>query len=282
MQKIGILTDTTCDLDLEYLEQKNIRVIPLQIIFNDGRTFKDKFEISYQEVMDSLETCETKTSLPTIQETIDALDSFVEEGYTHVLTFMLASTLSGTFNMVQTVSKEYEDKLIINNIDSKSVTVGNGHFIKKAQAMIEEGKSFEEISQYMDENIQKQEIFLSAESLKHLIRGGRVGKVAGFVGEALDIKPVLHIDREANILPKERVRGRKKSIVKIADMHKEAAKGKEMEKLYVLHGDRMCEAETLKERLEEIFDCPIEIFQIGSLVSVHVGPGLIGAVAIYK
>ena len=282
MQKIGILTDTTCDLDLEYLEQKNIRVIPLQIIFNDGRTFKDKFEISYQEVIDSLEKYETKTSLPAMQEAIDAMDSFVEEGYTHVLTFMLASTLSGTFNMVQTVSKQYEDKLVINNIDSKSVTMGNGHFIKKAQTMIESGKRFEEISQYVDENIKKQEIFLSAESLKHLIRGGRVGKVAGLVGEALDIKPILQIDRDASILPKDKARGRKKSIIKIVDMHEESAKGKEMEKLYVLHGDRMSEAEILKDKLKDIFDCPIEIFQIGSLVSVHVGPGLIGAVAIYK
>lgn len=282
MQKIGILVDTTCDLDLDYLKEKNIRVIPLQIIFNDGRTFRDRFEISYQEVIDSLEHYETKTSLPSMQEAADAFESFVEEGYTHVFTVMLASTLSGTFNMVETLSQEYKDQLVINNIDSKSVTVGNGHYIRIMQEMIEKGKSYEEISAFVDENIKKQEIYLAVESLKHLIRGGRVNKVAGLVGEALDIKPILHIDRECRILPEDKARGRKKSILKIAELHKKAAEGKEVEKIYVLHGDRMEDAKLLEGKLQDYFSVPMEIVQIGSLVSVHVGPGLIGAVAIYK
>lgn len=282
MQKIGILVDTTCDLDFEYLDSKNIKIIPLQVIFNDGRAFRDRYEISYQEVIDSLDQYETKTSLPSMQETMDAFNAFVEEGYTHVFTIMLASTLSGTYNMVKTVSKEFEDRLVVNNIDSKTVTLANGYLIKNAQRMIEEGKSFEEISSYLEGRKGKQEIFLAVESLKHLIRGGRVSKVAGLVGEALDIKPILNIDAEATILPVDKVRGRKKSIIKIVDLHKKAAKGKEIEKIYILHGDRMSEAEILKEKLEENFQAPMEIWNIGSLVSVHVGPGLIGAVVVYK
>lgn len=282
MQKIGILVDTTCDLDLDYLKEKNIKVLPLQIIFNDGRTFRDRFEISFDEVIDSLEQYETKTSLPSMQEGVDAFESFIGEGYTHILTFMLASTLSGTYNMVETLSHEYKDKLVINNIDSKTVTFGNGHFIVEAQKMIEEGKSFEDISAYVDASIKKQEIFLAVESLKHLIRGGRVSKVAGFVGEALDIKPILNIDRECKITPRDRARGRKKSIIKLVDMHKEAAHGKEIEKIYVMHGARMDDAELMRDKFKDISDAPIEIHQIGSLVSVHAGPGLIGAVVIYK
>lgn len=282
MQKIGILVDTTCDLDFEYLDSKNIKIIPLQVIFNDGRAFRDRYEISYQEVIDSLDQYETKTSLPSMQETMDAFNAFVEEGYTHVFTIMLASTLSGTYNMVKTVSKEFEGRLVVNNIDSKTVTLANGYLIKNAQRMIEEGKSFEEISSYLEGRQGKQEIFLSIESLKHLIRGGRISKVAGLVGEALDIKPILNIDKESTISPVDKVRGRKKSIIKIVDLHKKAAKGKEIEAIYILHGDRMSEAEILKEKLEENFQAPMEIWNIGSLVSVHVGPGLIGAVLVYK
>lgn len=282
MGKIGILVDTTCDLDMDYLNEKNIKVLPLQVIFNDGRTFRDRFEISYDEVIESLDTFETKTSLPSMQEAMDAFEAFVNEGYTHVITIMLASTLSGTFNMVKTLSQEYTDRLTIFNLDSKSVTVGNGYFIEQTQEMIESGRSYDEICAYLTENIAKQEIFLGVESLRHLIRGGRVSKVAGFVGEALDIKPILHIDRECHILPKDKVRGRKKSILRIAALHKESAQGKQLKKMYVLHGDRMEDAQTLKARFEEEFDAPIEITSIGSLVSVHVGPGLIGAVAIYQ
>lgn len=282
MQKIGILVDTTCDLEFDYLNEKNIKVLPLQIIFNDGRTFRDRYEISFDEVIDSLDKYETKTSLPSMQEAADAFDAFIKEGYTHIFTFMLASTLSGTFNMVETLSKDYTDKLVIHNIDSKSVSLGNGHLIRETQKMIEAGKDSQEISAYIQENNKKQEIFLAVESLKHLIRGGRVSKVAGFVGEALDIKPILNINRECQILPRDRARGRKKSILKLADLHKEAAQGKEIDIIYILHGNRIEDAELLQKKFAENFDVPMEIFQIGSLVSVHAGPGLIGAVVIYK
>ena len=84
MQKIGILTDTTSDLDLKVQENKNIKIIPLQVIFNDGRTFRDKYDISYNDCMESLDEFDTKTSLPVAAEAVKALDYFVENGYTHI------------------------------------------------------------------------------------------------------------------------------------------------------------------------------------------------------
>ena len=100
MQKIGILTDTTSDLSLEVQDTENIKIIPLQVIFNDGRTFRDKYDISYRECMASLDEYDTKTSLPVIAEAVRAFDEFVEEGYTHVIVMTISHNLSGTYNMV--------------------------------------------------------------------------------------------------------------------------------------------------------------------------------------
>ena len=127
MQKIGILTDTTSDLSLEVQDTENIKIIPLQVIFNDGRTFRDKYDISYRECMASLDEYDTKTSLPVIAEAVRAFDEFVEEGYTHVIVMTISHNLSGTYNMVKNVSEEYKDKLVIENIITRSVAYGIGH-----------------------------------------------------------------------------------------------------------------------------------------------------------
>lgn len=283
MQKIGILVDTTCDLDLAIQEQNpNIKIIPLQIIFNDARTFRDKYEISYDEMIASLDEFESKTSLPTIQDAVNALDEFVKNGYTHIFTLALSEALSGTHGMLKTVCTEYREKLVIENIDTKSVTMGIGHFVLEALQMIEDGKSFEEISQYLNEKVRKRDVFFAVETLKYLIRGGRISKLSGTVGEALDIKPIITLNEEGKLITKDKVRGRKKSIARLTELIDEARNGRAIEKIYVLHGAREEEAIALKEKLAEKVDAPIEIHHLGTLVSVHVGPGLVGAFALYK
>ena len=90
MEKIGILVDTTCDLDLVLQDTRNIKFVPLQIIFNDMRTFRDKVEIDYEETMNGIINYEAKTSLPIGEDIINAFDDFVSEGYTHVIALMLS------------------------------------------------------------------------------------------------------------------------------------------------------------------------------------------------
>ena len=281
MQKIGILVDTTCDLDLSIQSNPNIKIIPLQIIFNDGRSFRDKLEISYGEMIASLDRFETKTSLPIIQDAVDAMNYFVENGYTHLITMMLSSELSGTHGMIKTVSEEYSDRLVIENVDTLSATMGIGHVTEQLLRQIDEGNSFEELVAYAKQKYEKIRVFFAVETLKYLIRGGRVSKLSETVGEALDIKPILQL-LGGKLLPKDKVRGRKKSLARLIDLTQEAAQGKEIEKLFVLHGDRLEDANLLKDKLSEKMDVPIGIQHLGTLVSVHVGPGLIGIASIYK
>ncbi len=148
--------------------------------------------------------------------------------------------------------------------------------------MIEAGKDFDEIVEFVEQKLKKRDVFFAVETLKYLIRGGRISKFSGVVGEALDIKPILVLDSEGKLSPKDKVRGRKKSIARLAELAAEASKGKTIDVIYVLHGDREEEAKLLKEKLAEQTNARVEIAHLGTLVSVHVGPGLVGAFVTYQ
>lgn len=281
MQKIGILTDTTSDLDLKVQENKNIKIIPLQVIFNDGRTFRDKYDISYNDCMESLDEFDTKTSLPVAAEAMKALDYFVENGYTHIIAMTISKNLSGTYNMVKTVSEDYKDKLTIANIDTKSVAYGIGYVALEVLDKIEKNETFDKIVEFAETSFLNQEINFAVETLKYLIKGGRVNKISGAIGEALDIKPIINMNEDGRLIPVDKVRGRKKSILKIEEITRNIADKHKVKRIYIAHGNKIEDAENLKERISDITEHEVGIVDLGTLVSVHAGPGVLGTICIW-
>lgn len=282
MHKIGILTDTTSDLDLEIQNTENIKIIPLQVIFNDGRTFRDKYNISYSECMNSLDKYDTKTSLPVISEAIKAFDDFIKEGYTHVIVMTISHNLSGTYNMVKNVSEEYKGKLTISNIDTKSVAYGLGHVVKETAKMAKAGIEFDSLIEFASKSFKNQQINFAVETLKYLQKGGRISKISGTIGEALDIKPIINMTEEGRLVPIDKVRGRKKSISKIEEITRNLALKHSVESIYIAHGDRIEDAQKLKARISDITKKEIKIVDLGTLVSVHAGPGVLGTICIWS
>lgn len=282
MQKIGILTDTTSDLNLNVQDTENIKIIPLQVVFNDGRTFRDKYDISYEDCMNSLDEFDTKTSLPVISEAMKAFDEFLNEGYTHIITITISQNLSGTHNMVKNVSEEYRGKLVISNIDTKSVAYGLGHVVLESSKRAKTGIDFEDIVKFANESFLNQEINFAVETLKYLQKGGRISKLSGTIGEALDIKPIINMNKEGRLIPIDKVRGRKKSIVKIEHITRALAKKNKLSKIYIAHGNRIEDAENLKSRIADITENEVEIVNLGTLVSVHAGPGVLGTICIWQ
>lgn len=282
MQKIGILTDTTSDLDLNIQNRGNVKIIPLQVIFNDGRTFRDKYDITYGECMESLDEFDTKTSLPVAAEAVKALDYFVENGYTHIISMTISQNLSGTYNMIKTVSEEYSEKLTIENIDTKSVAYGIGYVVEETLNRIDCGDSFESIVEFAKKSFLNQEINFAVETLKYLIKGGRVSKLSGTIGEALDIKPIINMNKEGRLIPVDKVRGRKKSILKIEEITRNISKIHDVKKIYIAHGNKIEDAENLRDRISDLVENEVGIVDLGTLVSVHAGPGVLGTICIWE
>lgn len=112
MQKIALITDSACDLDLNTLKENNINLLPLRIIYSNG-DYRDRLDISPQEVYDNLEKEVPKTSLPSAQETEETLNKLEEEGYTHVICISISSGLSGSFNAIRLALEIIQNLLLL-------------------------------------------------------------------------------------------------------------------------------------------------------------------------
>ena len=274
MRKIALITDSACDLDLNTLKENNINLLPLRIIYSNS-DYRDRIDISPQEVYDNLEKEVPKTSLPSAQETEEILNKLEEEGYTHVICISISSGLSGSFNALR-LALEDHPKLTSFVYDSKILAYPQGEIVLEVAKLIKEGKSYEEIVREIPE-IRKRVIgYFTINTLEYLKRGGRIGRLAGTVGELLNLKPIITTDEDGVYYNVAKVRGRKQSLSKMTELLKGyLAKGKC--EVAVLHAG--CEDEAIKymNSLKDLTNVvSIKIAEISPALGIHGGPGLIG------
>ena len=274
MQKIALITDSACDLDLNTLKENNINLLPLRIIYSNG-DYRDRIDISPQEVYDNLEKEVPKTSLPSAQETEDILNKLEQEGYTHVICISISSGLYGSFNALR-LALEDHPKLTSFVYDSKILAYPQGEIVLEVAKLIKEGKSYEEIIKEIPE-IRKRVIgYFTINTLEYLKKGGRIGRLAGTVGELLNLKPIITTDEDGVYYNVAKVRGRKQSLSKMTELLKGyLAKGKC--EVAVLHAG--CEDEAIKymNSLKDLTNVvSIKIAEISPALGIHGGPGLIG------
>ena len=274
MQKIALITDSACDLDLNTLKENNINLLPLRIIYSNG-DYRDRLDISPQEVYDNLEKEVPKTSLPSAKETEETLNRLEQEGYTHVICISISSGLSGSFNALR-LALEDHPKLTSFVYDSKILAYPQGEIVLEVAKLIKEGKSYEEIIKEIPE-IRKRVIgYFTINTLEYLKKGGRIGRLAGTVGELLNLKPIITTDEDGVYYNVAKVRGRKQSLSKMTELLKGyLAKGKC--EVAVLHAG--CEDEAIKymNSLKDLTNVvSIKIAEISPALGIHGGPGLIG------
>ncbi|QUH30521.1 DegV family protein [Vallitalea guaymasensis] len=277
MKKIAILTDSACDLPDSIIEKYNIKLLPLRIIYHD-REYRDRIEIKPQEVYDNIEKEVPKTSLPVPEDILSAFDSLADEGYTDAVVITISSNLSGTFNLIKMLAKDYE-RLNIKVYDSKTLGIFLGFIVKEAAAIANTQKSMEDVIDRAKEIRDKLKGCYVLKTLTYLRKGGRIGKVEGTVGELFNIKPIIGINDEGVYFTIAKVRGRRKSISKIKSMIMEEFKDKKYN-IAIIHGGAEEEAKQLYNSIKNIGNI-IEghISQISPALGVHTGPGLIGYAA---
>ena len=280
---IKIITDSSCDLGINFIEENNIELIPL-LLNLDGETIKDDLGkiLGYREFYEKLRAGSMpSTSQINIYTFEEKFKELLDEGY-EILYIGLSSALSGTFNsanMARNNILEENPNAKIAVVDSISVSMGLGMLIKKACKMIEEGKMIEDIVQWIEENKNKVIHAILVDDLKHLKRGGRVSASTAAVGSILNIKPLLKLNNSGAVEAAEKIKGKKKALKRLASIVKEKAINIENEILYIMHGDALEEAEYLKETiLQELNFKEVKIEYIGTVIGTHGGPGTIAAV----
>lgn len=273
-----ITTDSTVDLSKEFLNEKEITVLSLSYIL-DGVTYKDMGGLTGKEFFDKLRN----GSLPTTsqinpEEAKETFEQIVKEGK-DILHIAFSSGLSGTYNScriaAEDLMEEYpESKVIV--IDSLCASMGEGLLLYKAIELKEEGKSLEELADWVEANKLHICHNVTVDDLFYLHRGGRISKATAVLGSMVKIKPIIHMDNEGKLVVIGKERGRKKSITNLVDRMEKQMGEYDNSTCMITHGDCEEDALYLKTLLEERFGVKkVIIHGIGSVIGSHTGPGVL-------
>lgn len=275
-----IITDSNCDLTSEYLKENNIPVIPFYFSLK-GKEYEDDFgkSISYQEFYDELRKGEMST---TAQITIFVFENYfrkyVSEGYS-IIYIGFSSALSESYNnsiLAKKAILEEVPNADITVIDTKSATVGQGLLVFYACEMLKQGKSNEDIVNWIEGNKLKVNHWFTVDSLDHLKRGGRISATSATVGTLLSVKPILIINNDGKLVPVKKVRGRKKAIRELLEDLKKGILNPEEQTVFISHGDCIEDAEHLKKLIiSEVNITDVIINYLGPIIGTHTGPGLL-------
>lgn len=272
----AILADSCNDIPQGLVEQHHIYTMPLLINYKN-ETYKDGVDISPQEVYDRMPKEIPSTSLP-LGSDIDAMfDQIKADGHSQIIVSAISSGLSGTYQAVKLAAEARED-LSITVVNTLNIGIGSGFIALYAAQLREEGLSFEEASRKVEASVRNSKVLFGLSTLEYLIKGGRIGKVQGILGSALNIKPIISCNEEGIYDTVAKVRGRKQNINKMIEMVKEQLAGKTDYYLGLCHGAAEDEMNYMKEELRDII-AKARVYtegQISPVLGVHTGPGLLG------
>ncbi|WP_028829379.1 DegV family protein [Proteocatella sphenisci] len=275
-QQTALLVDSGIDVPSSIINEYGIYSLPLKIIYKD-REYSDGVDIQAEEVYKNLSVEIPKTSLPGAAEAMGILDAIKAQGYENVLVVTLSSGLSGTYNMVSLLTKDYEG-LNIKVIDTKNIGIAGGMVAIQAAEYIREGMDFETLVKKVSEVVPESKIFFCVSTLEYLQKGGRIGLVSSMLGTALNLKPIISCNDEGIYYNVAKISGRKRSLDKMIDLAVEyASKGKRYN-LAIVHGGAVEDAAKVKDKLLAKLSKYKNIFegQISPALGVHTGPGLVG------
>lgn len=233
MQKIALVTDSSCDLGEKTRRDNNIEMLPFRIIYKD-KEFLDQVNITHDELYKSLSEEIPTTSLPDLEYTENLVCRLKEEGYTDVIVITVSSRLSGTLNSIKLLVEDHKE-LNFHFYDSKTLGFPVGALVLEASLMIRAGLTPEEIIDKLHEVKTKLHAYVTLNTLEFLRKGGRIGRVAGAVGEILHLKPIISANEEGELYPWGKCRGRKQAISKLRSIIHERLENSRC-KVWILSG----------------------------------------------
>lgn len=272
MTSIGVVTDSTADLQPSVHERLGVAVVPL-IINWDGQTYRDKIDLSQADFYRRLRTSKSlpRTGSPSLVafETV-----FREQLKQHdaVVSVNLAARLSGTYEVARRAAESVDPQRIA-VVDSGSVSVCLGWLAETAADLARQGAALAEIVERLEEVRGRVRILALLETLEFLQRGGRIGRAAALAGTLLSVKPILSV-KDGEVAPLERVRTMNGALRRLVELV--VGQGP-VERLGVIDADAATNAAEVEKQLRERYpDLTVERGELGPVVGTHGGPGVVG------
>lgn len=285
MEKIGLIVDTAGDIPREIVKEFNIIEVPFFLYFEgeENVVYKENITLQPEDFFRIMREKKKhpRTSQPNMEDYLKPMEELVNEGYKNILVMTLSSKFSGSNQSAQLAKDEMKKKypdVRVEVFDTKSATLGEGIQQIIAAKMIKKGAlSFDEIIKKLEIIRNKTKVFFTVEDLYFFYLGGRLGKGQAFLGNIMNLKPIMAVE-DGEVAPVEKVRGRKKSLTRIAELAKENIKDYEHLVIGSPHADCPDDQLFLIEYFREITGYKGEIITriMGTTIGAHPGPGTTG------
>lgn len=275
---------STADLSKEHFHRRDIQYVCFHFTLGDREYMDDPGEsVPPGELYRRMVAGEvTKTSQVSVAEYEALFEKNLKEGK-DILHVTLSTGISGTYNSAcvarENLSERYPDRKI-HVVDSLGASSGYGLIMETLADLRDAGMGIDELHQWIESHKLELHHWFFSTDLTFYIRGGRVSKTAGFIGSVMGICPLLNMDNEGRLIPREKIRTKKKVIRKIVEkMEENARDGLDYSgKCFLSQSECMEDAREVAALVEERFpklDGKVEIFPIGATIGSHTGPGTI-------
>ena len=275
---------STADLTKAHFEARDIRYICFHY-WLDGVEHPDDLgeTIPFPEFYRAMaEGADTKTSQINISEYLDYFEQFLSQGL-DVLHVTLSSGISGTFNSAADaarICRERYPERKIHIVDSLGASSGYGLLMDALADRRDEGMSIDALRDWAEENKLRLNHWFFSTDLSFYVKGGRISRASGFLGNVLNICPLLNMDDQGRLIPRHKIRGKKKVIRETVKMMEHCADGglDYDGKVYISQSECMEDARAVADLIEERFkriNGRVEINYVGNLIGSHTGPGTV-------
>jgi DegV family protein with EDD domain len=281
LEKVVIVTDSTCCIPWELIERFNIHLVPTLII-HEGRSYRDRIDISPTEVYKIMRQRKNlpTTSVPSPEDFLSTYGELSQKAGS-ILCITVTGLQSGVFNMASSAREMAKDVIpstVVNVIDSRAVAGSLGFIVLEAARIASQGAELAKVTEVVQSMMRKVGSFFVLDTLYYLARTGRVAKAAAWAGSMLNMKPVVaHFPSVGETTPVARPRSRTKAIERVLQIMTERI-GDSRAHVIVEHADEFEEAEKFKAAINSRFNC-VELYvtEFTPTMGVHAGPGVLGA-----
>ena len=280
-----IMADATCDLSEELQKQYDIVVVPSHISLPDGRSlssFHKWEEFSREEFYAKLKEDPTgyKTAPPNVAEFHDAFEKYAKDGV-DIIIVTISGGMSGTYNFALSARKEIMEEYPncnIRVIDSMRFGPGHGLIMVHASMLRAEGKSFDEVADYIEQNRNRFHQAGWLDDLSFVAKQGRITHAKAFFGTLAGVKPIGEFDYNGLTTVIGKAKGAKNAYAMLIDYIKNTIENPEDQLIFIAQTSRLAQAEAYKKLIEEeIRPKAVIINDVFPMCGINIGPGLMAA-----
>jgi uncharacterized protein len=273
--KTAIVTDSIADIPMHLLDQYAVHLIPVNLLV-DGVNYLDKVTISTDTFYAILKNAKQVSSAAPSQKAIERALEFIEDHYDHVLVITVASKLSGTYNTFVQYAKNHPK---IHVFDSRQNSGAQGLVVFEAAKMAKNGASIEAIEHHLDTFTGRTKIFVSLNTLKYMVRQGRISKMKGFAAKVMNMKPIISLAKDGSGTIQDKafsLGGTEKKILELLQR-------KPVVSYAVVHAQADARANRLARKIEALLGKkPEYITSISPIVAMNAGLGAVAVAVTYE